>query len=78
MSGLLMLLAYGLLFIGGIMILIAAFQVSILWGLAVLFLPGIVHLIFIIVHWKEAKSGVLMQLCAIPVIILAVILHPGK
>jgi hypothetical protein len=74
MSGLLMLLAWALLVVGGIMILIAAFRVGILWGLAVLFLPGIVHLIFIIVHWREAKSGVLVQLCAIPVIIAAKVL----
>ena len=71
MSGLLMMLAWALLVIGGILVLIAAFRVGILWGLAVFFLPGIVHLIFVIVHWKEAKNGILIQLCAIPVIVLA-------
>lgn len=71
MSGLLLLLAYALAIIGGIMVLIAAFQVSLVWGLAVLLLPGIVHLIFIVLHWQEAKRGVLIQLCAIPCVILA-------
>lgn len=71
MSELLMLAAYAFGFIGGIVVLVAAFRVGILWGLAVLLLPGIVHLIFIIVHWKEAKTGVFVQLCAIPLIIAA-------
>ena len=74
MAGMLLLLAYGLLILGGIMVLIAAFRVGILWGLAVLFLPGIVHLIFVIMYWREAKSGVLVQLAAIPVVILAVVM----
>jgi len=78
MSGLLLLLAYAMLLLGGIMILIAAFRVGILWGLAVLFLPGIVHLIFIIVHWKEAKNGALLQLAAIPVLIAAFVLAPHR
>ena len=75
MSGLLMMLAWVLLAVGGIMVLIAAFRVGILWGLAVLFLPGIVHLIFVIVHWKEAKNGILLQLCGVAVMILAKVVH---
>ena len=71
MPGLLMMVAWIFLVVGGIIVLIAAFRVGILWGLAVLFLPGIVHLIFIIVHWREAKGGVFVQLCAIPCIIAA-------
>jgi hypothetical protein len=74
MAGLLLLAAWAMLALGGIMILIAAFRVGILWGLAVLFLPGIVHLIFIIVYWKEAKPGVFVQLAAIPVVLLAMVL----
>lgn len=44
-------------FIGSIMLLVASFQVSIWWGLAVLFLP-FAELFFLIIHWYEAKHSV--------------------
>lgn len=47
--------------IGGIMLLVAAFRQSIGWGLASLFIP-LASLVFIIVHWAEAKRGFLVNL----------------
>ena len=44
-------------FIGSIMFLVASFQVSIWWGLAVMFLPC-AELLFLICHWYEAKASV--------------------
>ena len=42
-------------FIGGLMYLIASFQVSVWWGLAVLLLP-FAEVIFLFAHWHDAKS----------------------
>jgi thiol-disulfide isomerase/thioredoxin len=61
---------------GGIMLIVAAFSVSVLWGLAVLFLP-LAGLVFLIMHWAEARKaflinlgGVLICLISIPVLML--------
>jgi hypothetical protein len=53
----------GLIF--GIQLLILAFRTSILWGLGYLLVP-FVALIFVIVHWQEAKTPFLRCLLAIP------------
>jgi hypothetical protein len=50
--------------IAGIMFLVAAFRVSPLWGLAVLFLP-FASLIFLIKYWSEAKKAFLGQILAV-------------
>ena len=47
--------------IGGIMMVVAAFRQSIWWGLAYLFVP-VASLVFVFVHWAEAKKGVLINL----------------
>ncbi|MGI0116782.1 hypothetical protein [Zooshikella sp. RANM57] len=61
----------------GIIILIKAFQTSILWGLGSLFIP-LVGLIFIILHWQITKEPFLRSLLAIPLIIVGVILMPQQ
>jgi hypothetical protein len=43
-----------LMLTGGFWFVITSFMESILWGLAVMFLP-LADLFFLIVHWKEAK-----------------------
>lgn len=50
-----------LLFAGGIMFVVAAFRVSVVWGLCVLFL-GPVALVFLIMHWEEAKRAFGIQM----------------
>jgi len=60
----------------GIIILIKAFQTSVLWGLGYIFIP-FVSLIFIIMHWEETKSPFLKSLIAIPLIIIGSILAPA-
>lgn len=59
----------GLLILAGtILSLVAAFRVSVVWGLIALFVPlGI--LVFTGVHWAKAKRGFLVQLAAIPFLI---------
>lgn len=59
----------------GIVLLIKAFQTSILWGIGCLILP-IIGLIFIVVHWDVAKRPFLKSLIAIPIIVVGIILAP--
>jgi len=42
-------------FIGGIWILVLAFQKSVLWGLGCLVIP-LVSLVFVIMNWEETKK----------------------
>lgn len=75
-------IGYGLIIIGaviglicGIQLLVLAFRTSILWGLGCLFVP-FVALIFVVVHWDEAKTPFLRGLLAIPFYIVGIILLP--
>ncbi|MEM7050054.1 MAG: hypothetical protein AAF604_10355 [Acidobacteriota bacterium] len=63
-------------FIGGIMILIAAFRQSVLWGLGTLIVP-FVGLIFVILHWQEAKRGFLLTLGGYAVLFLSIFVIGG-
>ena len=53
-------------FVGAIMLLVAAFSESILWGLGSLFVP-FVGLIFIFMHWDVSKRPVLIKLAGLGV-----------
>lgn len=46
--------------VGGILLLVAAFKESVLWGLGCLFLP-IVPLIFTVTHWSQARVAFLVS-----------------
>ncbi|MGE9289683.1 MAG: hypothetical protein ACQKBT_01755, partial [Puniceicoccales bacterium] len=61
----------------GLILLVKAFQTSILWGLGYFFIP-LVSLIFIIVHWDEAKDPFLKGLLAIPFIVIGLLLLPEQ
>lgn len=62
MLGMLLLFAAGLVaFVGGVMFLIAAFRVSAMWGLLVLFVP-FAGLVFLVKYWEEAKRPFLINL----------------
>ncbi|WOX06133.1 excalibur calcium-binding domain-containing protein [Microbulbifer pacificus] len=58
----------GIFIIGGIGLLIAAFRTGILWGLAVLLIAP-VSIIYLIVHWQDAKGPFKLQLLGILVIL---------
>ena len=60
-----------LMLVGSVFFIIAAFRESILWGLAVMFLP-IVPLIFLIVHWHRAKGPFFIQLYGIAAVLIGV------
>ena len=58
-----------LVFIGGIGLLISAFKESIWWGLGcLLFSP--VALVFLILHWHNAKKPFFLQLAGVAVLFL--------
>ena len=50
--------------IGGVMMIVAAFRVSIVWGLAYLLVP-FAALVFLFKHWAEAKKGFLINATAL-------------
>jgi hypothetical protein len=54
--------AFVLLFVGSIMLVVAAFREGLGWGFAVLFLGGIAHLVFLVMHWEEAKQAFFVML----------------
>ena len=60
---------------GGIWFLVTAFRQSIWWGLGCLFIP-IFQLIFLFVHWSEAKKPFLLQLAAFVVFLMCFIISP--
>jgi hypothetical protein len=49
---------------GGIILLVAAFRVSVGWGLALLFLSWLVIplVVFLVTHWAEARAGFLISI----------------
>lgn len=59
----------------GIILIVKAFQTSVLWGLAYLFVP-FVSLIFIIVHWEVAKKSFLRGLIGIPFLLAGFFMMP--
>ena len=62
-------------FIGGILFLIAAFRESIIWGLLCLcFSP--VSLVFLILHWQQAKKPFFVELVGFGLCMLAMLIAP--
>ena len=58
--------------IGGIKMIIAAFRCSFLWGMGYLLVP-FVSLIFLLLHWEDAKEGFFLNLKGFGLILLATI-----
>ena len=50
--------------VGGIWFIVVAFQESLLWGLGCMVIP-FVSLIFLVMHWEEARKPFFVQLIAI-------------
>lgn len=69
LGGIIIFIGFIVSFIYGIILIIKAFQASILWGLGYLFIP-FVSLIFIITHWDEAGKPFLLSLISIPFYII--------
>jgi hypothetical protein len=63
------LVGLALMVLGGLVFVVKAFRESILWGLGVLFLP-FVSLIFLALHWRQAKDPFFLQLVGLGVMLL--------
>jgi len=66
----LVIIGMALCVIGGLWLLVLAFQTSVLWGLAYLFIP-FASLIFAITHWEEARGAFLTSLAGVAMIVVA-------
>jgi hypothetical protein len=77
MAPLLIFTGYAFLLVGGLLMLVAAFRQSVLWGLACLFVP-VVSLFFLIVHWHAAKNAFAVQLIGGALVVLGLILAPSS
>ena len=62
--------------IGAIWIIVEAFKTSILWGIGTLLLP-IITLIFVFMHWDDAKKPFMIYLAGIALVVLGVLIGPG-
>ena len=62
----------GCLLLGHLGFLVAAFRKSLLWGLAVLFLP-VVPLVFLIIEWERAKRPFFLELWGLAFLLAGVI-----
>ncbi|MEH6672710.1 hypothetical protein [Halopseudomonas sp.] len=66
----------GIIFIGGLGFLIAAFKESILWGIGCILLSP-VSIVFLVLHWEEAKNPFLLQLVGIGLLLVSTVLGGG-
>lgn len=62
--------------IGGIMLLVAAFRVSVWWGVAYLLVP-FASLVFLFKHWEEARQGFWINLLGALILCGAVFSTPN-
>jgi len=58
--------------VAGIWLLVEAFKVSVLWGLGSIFIP-FVSLIFVILHWGQAKKPFLISVGATVVMMIGMV-----
>ncbi len=76
MNEIILYVGLGIFIIGGIGLLIAAFRTSILWGLAVLLIAP-VALLYLLIHWQDAKGPFKTQVFGFLIILLSAYLSGG-
>lgn len=59
--------------VAGVLLLVKAFQTSVLWGLGYIFVP-FVSLIFVIMYWQETKKPFLYLLAGSAVMVVGLVL----
>lgn len=62
--------------LGGLALLVAAFKESVFWGLLCIFVSPTM-IVFVVLHWDDAKGPFLVQLAGMGLIILSVIVGAG-
>jgi hypothetical protein len=63
--------------IGSIMVLIAAFQESVVWGLGILVVPFL-SLVFVFTHWEDTKKAFLLQVLGIVIFAAGIFVGGGR
>ena len=63
--------------VGGIWLLVVAFQERVLWGLGCLLVP-LVALVFVIMHWKEAGKPFLIELAGLVPLVAGAFMMGGE
>lgn len=76
MTEIILYVGLGIFIIGGIGLLITAFRTSILWGFAVLLIAPIA-IIYLIVHWQDAKGPFKLQVFGLLIIVLLAYTNGG-
>ena len=76
MNEIILYIGLGIFIIGGIGLLIAAFRSSILWGFTVLLIPP-VAILYLIVHWQDAKGPFKIQIFGFLIIAVFAYLNGG-
>mgnify|MGYP003420903175 FL=1 len=76
MTEIILYVGLGIFIIGGIGLLIAAFRTNILWGLAVLLIAP-VAVIYLIVHWQDAKGPFKTQIFGFLIVLFSAYLSGG-
>jgi len=72
--GFLLLLVGGAVCVGtGLWLLVLAFQESLLWGLAYIFVP-FASLVFLIMHWDKTKQPFLYSLAGVAVLVAGMVM----
>jgi len=61
--------------VGGLWLLVVAFQTSVWWGLGSLFIP-IVGLVFVIMHWQPSKKPFLISVVGSVLLIIGAMNSP--
>lgn len=70
MMEILAIVGVGIFLLGGLGFLITAFKQHVLWGLGCLFL-GPVSLVFLVMHWNDAKRPFFLQLAGAALVFIA-------
>lgn len=76
LGGIIFFIGLAIAIFGGIWFLIEAFKVSVWWGLGCLFI-SIISLIFLCMHFQEAKKPFFINLAGAVLMILGMIIMPG-
>ena len=63
-------MGYALCFLGGLWIIVLAWQKGVLWGVGCLFFP-VVQLFYVALNWKQAKSAFFLLLAGFGAFILS-------
>jgi len=66
-------LGYALCFLGGLWVIVLAWQKGVVWGLGCLFFP-VLQLIYVALNWKQAKSAFFLQLAGFAAFILSAVI----